>query len=84
MSHVSIGDILQTLNAPDLHEGLSDGRYTNKRLFPPPPLSFAYRISVCYYITLPLQGKRDKAMVQAFAIIDSISYSEDENILGFC
>ncbi len=65
---VSIDHLLETLNAPDVHEGLADSRYTNEKTFP------VHRLYVYYYLTLPLHGKRD----EAYAIIDFIGYSEEE------
>jgi hypothetical protein len=65
---VSIDHLLETLNAPDIHEGLADSRYTSEKTFP------AHRLYVYYYLTLPLYGKRD----EAYAIIDFIGYSEEE------
>jgi hypothetical protein len=66
---VSHDDLLTTLNTPDIHDGLSDGRYTNEKAFPD------HRLYVYYYITLPLQGGRD----EAYAIIDFIGYTPKED-----
>ncbi len=68
---IAIDQLLQTLNSPDLSEGLADGRYTNEKDFP------THRVYVYYYLTLPLQGGKD----EAYAIIDFIGYSAEENAL---
>ena len=67
---VSIDQLLETLNTPDTHEGLADSRYTNEKAFAD------HRLYVYYYLTLPLQGKRD----EAYAVIDFIGYSEEEDL----
>lgn len=68
---IDFDQLLKTLNVPDLHEGLADGRYTNEKDFD------TQRVYVYYYLTLPLQGRRD----EAYAIIDFVGYSEEEDLL---
>ena len=58
--------VLTTLNTPDIHEGLTTGRYTAEKAFG------KHRVYVYYYRTLPLNGKAD----EVYAIVDFIGYTE--------
>ncbi len=63
---ISHKQVLETLNHPDTHEGLTTGRYTAEKTFG------KHRVYVYYYRTLPLNGKAD----EAYAIVDFIGYAE--------
>lgn len=66
---VSVEDVLLSLNHPDLHEGLAEGRYTAEKKFSD------YSVYVYYYRTLPLQGDRDVT----YAIVDFIGYAVEHD-----
>ncbi len=58
--------MLETLNYPDTHEGLTTGRYTAEKTFG------KHRVYVYYYHTLFRKGKTD----EVYATVDFIGYSE--------
>jgi hypothetical protein len=64
--NIPVDQVLTTLNQPDIHEGLTTGRYTAEKTFS------KHRVYVYYYRTLSLNGKTD----EAYAIVDFIGYSE--------
>ena len=64
---ISLDELVLTLNEPDVHEGLSDDRYTVEKSFA------SHRVYVYYYRTLPLQGKQD----ELYAIVDFVGVSGD-------
>jgi hypothetical protein len=70
---VSVAEVLQTLNQPDVHEGLAEDHYTAEKTIG------TRRIFVYYYVTLPLQGNGE----ERFAIVDLVSFTsvEDERVL---
>ena len=63
---ITLKQVLQTLNHPDTHEGLTTGRYTAEKTFG------RHRVYVYYYRTLPNNSKTD----EVYAIVDFIGYSE--------
>ncbi len=63
---ISLKQVLETLNHPDTHEGLTTGRYTAEKTFG------KHRVYVYYYRTLPLNGKTD----EVYAVVDFIGYAE--------
>jgi len=65
--NVNISDVLSCLNEPH-HEGLATDHYTVEKTVN------GSRLYVYYYLTLPLQGKKD----EAYAIVDFIGLA-DEN-----
>ncbi|MGH7203191.1 MAG: hypothetical protein ACREHC_01970 [Candidatus Levyibacteriota bacterium] len=65
--HVSLDEILLTLNEPDTHEGVSEDRYTSEKQFA------NRRVYIYYYLTLPLQGKQD----EVYAVVDFVSVTEE-------
>jgi hypothetical protein len=70
---VSVEEVLQTLNKPDLHEGLAEDHYTAEKTIG------TRRIFVYYYVTLPLRGNSQ----ERFAIVDLVSFTgrEDKRVL---
>jgi hypothetical protein len=62
---IPLKQVLETLNHPDTHEGLTTGRYMAEKIFG------AHRVHI-YYETLPLNGKGD----EVYAIVDFIGYAE--------
>ena len=65
---ISLDEILLTLNEPDLHEGISEDRYTAEKVIG------NRRIYIYYYLTLPLQGKEN----EVYAVVDYVAFSEEE------
>ena len=63
---ISLDDVVLTLNEPELHEGLSDDRYTVEKT------TGRNRVYIYYYQTFPLQGKPD----ELYAIVDFIGFSD--------
>jgi len=63
---IPLKQVLETLNHPDIHEGLTTGHYTAEKTFG------KHRVYVYYYKTLPLNGKAD----EVYAVVDFIGYSE--------
>ena len=60
--------MLQTLNKAEIHEGLSDDRYTVEK-------SFANRrVYIYYYLTLPLQGQPE----EMYAVVDFVGLTKEE------
>lgn len=66
---VTLDEVVLTLNEPDLHEGLTDDKYTVEKTIG------NKRIYLYYYQTYPMQGKQD----ELYAIVDFIAFSELEN-----
>ena len=62
---VSIKQVLECLNEPDLREGLAEEHYKTEKSFD------GNCVYVYYYLTLPLQGKKD----EAYVIVDFIGYT---------
>lgn len=62
---ISIDEVVLTLNEPELHEGVSSGRYTAEKT------SGSRRIYLYYFLTFPLQVK-DNAL---YAIVDFIGFT---------
>src|SRR5438876_2289911 len=67
---VSIKQVLECLNEPDLQEGLAEDHYTAEKLFN------THQVYVYYYLTLPLQGNRD----EVYVIVDFIGYTPEERL----
>jgi hypothetical protein len=63
---VSLSEVLATLNAPELHEGLANERYTAEKTIG------KRRVYLYYYQTLPLQALQN----QLYAIIDFVGFSD--------
>jgi hypothetical protein len=63
---ISLADVLLTLNEPQLHEGLSNERYTAEKTIG------MRRIYLYYYQTLPLQAHQN----ELYAIIDFVGFSD--------
>jgi hypothetical protein len=63
---IPLKQVLQTLNIPDTHEGLTTGRFIAEKAFG------KHRVYVYYFRTLPLNGKTD----EVYAIVDFIGFSE--------
>jgi len=64
---VSLDEVVLTLNEPDLHEGLTDDKYTVEKTID------NKRIYIYYYKTYPLQGKQD----ELYAIVDFLSVTDE-------
>ena len=62
---VSLDEILQTLNNPETHEGVSSDRYTVEKT------KGKRRVYLYYYLTLPLHAKQD----EVYVIIDFIGFT---------
>lgn len=62
---IGSADILQTLNEPEVQEGLAQGRYTVEKNIGD------RRIYVYYYRTLPLQSKNNST----YAIVDFVGFT---------
>jgi hypothetical protein len=63
---ISLAEVLLTLNEPELHEGVSNERYTAEKTIG------KRRIYLYYYQTLPLQAHQN----ERYAIIDFIGFSD--------
>ncbi len=63
--NISLDEVVLTLNEPELHEGLSDDRYTVEKTIG------KHRVYIYYYQTLPLQGKHN----ELYAIVDFIGFT---------
>ena len=63
---VSLDEVVLTLNEPELHEGLSNDRYTAEKTIG------KRRIYLYYYQTLPLQAHQN----ELYAIIDFVGFSD--------
>ena len=63
---ISLSEVLHTLNDPELHEGLSNERYTAEKTIG------KRRIYLYYYQTLPLQAQQH----ERYAIIDFVGFSD--------
>ena len=63
---ISLAEVLSTLNEPELHEGLSNERYTAEKTIG------KRRIYLYYYQTLPLQAQQH----ELYAIIDFVGFSD--------
>ena len=63
---ISLPEVLSTLNEPELHEGLSNERYTAEKTIG------KRRIYLYYYQTLPLQAQQH----ERYAIIDFVGFSD--------
>jgi hypothetical protein len=61
---ISLGDVLLTLNDPEVREGVSSGRYTVERTIG------KHRIYLYYFLTLPVQAKQG----EFYAVIDFIAF----------
>ena len=59
---ITRAQVLTCLNTPDTHAGLATDHYTAEKTIG------AHRVSVYYYVTLPLQGNSD----EVYAIVDFI------------
>jgi hypothetical protein len=64
--NISFSEVVLTLNEPDLHEGLSNERYTVEKTIS------KRRIYLYYYQTLPLQAHQN----ELYAIIDFVGFSD--------
>jgi hypothetical protein len=64
--NISLSEVVLTLNEPELHEGLSNERYTAEKTIG------KRRIYLYYYQTLPLQAHQN----ELYAIIDFVGFSE--------
>ena len=64
--NVSLSEVLSALNEPELHEGLSNERYTAEKTIG------KRRIYLYYYQTLPLQAQQN----ELYAIIDFVGFSD--------
>ena len=64
--NISLDEVALTLNEPELHEGLSNERYTVEKTIG------NRRIYLYYYQTLPLQAKHN----ELYAIIDFVGFSD--------
>lgn len=65
---VSLDEILTTLNEPDLHEGVSEDRYTVEKQFE------KRRVYIYYYRTFPLQNRGENEMC---AVVDFVSVTDE-------
>ena len=63
---ISLAEVLSTLNDPELHEGLSNERYTAEKTIG------TRRIYLYYYQTVPLQAQPH----ERYAIIDFVGFSD--------
>ncbi len=63
---ISHKHVLETLNHPDTHGGLTTGRYTAEKT------CGTHRVYVYYYRTLPRNGKTG----EVYAIVDFLGYAE--------
>ena len=66
---VSIAQVVQCLNEPDLREGLAEDHYTAEKAFAD------HHVYVYYYLTLPLQAEKD----EFFVIVDFVGFMPEEN-----
>jgi hypothetical protein len=64
--NISLSEVISTLNEPELHEGLSNERYTAEKTIG------NRRIYLYYYLTLPLQAQDH----ELYAIIDFVGFSD--------
>ena len=64
--NISLDEVVLTLNEPELHEGLSNDRYTAEKTIG------KRRIYLYYYQTLPLQAHQN----ELYAIIDFVGFSD--------
>ena len=64
--NITLSEVLTTLNEPELHEGLSNERYTAEKTIG------KRRIYLYYYQTLPLQAQQH----ERYAIIDFVGFSD--------
>jgi hypothetical protein len=64
--NISLPEVISTLTDPELHEGLSNERYTAEKTIG------KRRIYIYYYQTLPLQAQQN----ELYAIIDFVGFSE--------
>ncbi len=62
---ISLDEVVHTLNEPEVHEGLSDDRYTVEKTIGD------RRIYLYYYQTFPMQGTQD----ELYAIVDFIGFT---------
>ncbi len=65
MYTISLDEVVLTLNEPEVHEGLSDDRYTVEKTIG------ERRIYLYYYQTFPMQGTQD----ELYAIVDFIGFT---------
>jgi hypothetical protein len=63
--NINLDEVVLTLNEPELHEGLTNDKYTVEKIIG------KKRIYIYYYQTLPLQAKQD----ELYAIVDFIGFS---------
>jgi hypothetical protein len=63
---ISLSEVLSTLNKPELHEGVSNERYTAEKTIG------KRRIYLYYYQTVPLQAQPH----ERYAIIDFVGFSD--------
>jgi hypothetical protein len=63
---IPLSEVLLTLNEPELHEGLSNERYTAEKTIG------KRRIYLYYYQTLPVQTRHN----ELYAIIDFVGFSD--------
>ena len=64
--NMSLSEVILTLNEPELHDGLSNERYTAEKTIG------KRRIYLYYYQTLPLQAQDN----ELYAIIDFVGFSD--------
>lgn len=64
--NISIDEVIDTLNKPDLLEGLPDDRYTAEKMFG------KKRIYIYFYQTFPLLGTPS----EHYAIVDFVSFTD--------
>ncbi len=67
---VTMSEVVQTLNEPDVHEGLSDDRYTVEKTIG------KRRIYIYYYHIVPTTYG-EKVDEQPFAIVDFVSATNE-------
>jgi hypothetical protein len=69
---VSLKEIIATLNEPELHEGVSEDRYTVEKQFG------RRRVYIYYYRTLPLKRRGDELC----AVVDFVNVTEEQEKKG--
>lgn len=63
---ISVDEVLDTLNDPEVHVGVSEGRDTVEKTIG------KRRVYIYFYKTLPLQGKPG----ELYAIVDFVGFSD--------
>jgi hypothetical protein len=65
--NIGLDEVVLTLNEPDLHEGLTNDKYTVEKTIS------KKHIYIYYYQTFPLQGNPD----ELYAIVDFVSVTDE-------